>query len=85
MTWGEFYDCVDGFNKRRKEEIRIADQLNHTLGYYVRFAFQDPKHYPKEPFSDKEKDNNTYVATTDVSRAEYARIKYGRKANGANH
>jgi len=65
--------------------VKVENSLNHTLGRYISFAFNDPKHYPKEPFpmTDAEREQidkaRTTVATTDEQRVALARIKYGRK------
>ncbi len=29
--------------------LKEGDLLNHILGQYIRFAFNDPKHYPDQP------------------------------------
>ena len=44
------------FNKKEQERLREADTLNYLLGKYVAFAFNDPKHYPSKPFTEKNTD-----------------------------
>jgi len=77
LTWGDFQDCLEGFNERLKLNRRLEDALNHALGRYVGIAVNDPKKYPKEPFyaNDERKAN---VANTDEERARIARLKYKR-------
>ena len=41
------------FNEKEKQRIKEVDGLNHILGKYIAYAFNDPKHYPKEPFTEK--------------------------------
>ena len=83
MTWGEFNRCLKGYRSRLETKVRIENSLNHTLGRYISFAFNDPKHYPKEafPMTEEERDqiNKGFVATTDDQRIALARMKYGRK------
>lgn len=78
MTFGEFADCIEGYNQRQRNEAQVHDALNHTLGNYMRIAFHDPKHYPKKPFSNDNSDNKE-VANTDEQRIRLARLKYGKK------
>ena len=85
MTWGEFDRCLKGYRSRLETEVKIGNSLNHTLGRYISFAFNQPSKYPKEPFpmTEAERDQidraRTTVATTDDQRVALARIKYGRK------
>ena len=38
---------------KEKEEMRLKeiDTFNYILGKYIAYAVNDPKHYPKEPFT----------------------------------
>ena len=41
------------FNEKEKRRINEMDTLNHLLGKYIAYAFNDPKHYPLNPFTEK--------------------------------
>lgn len=55
MTWGEFSACVEGYQLRLEDQMRLTDIANHTLGHYVAVAFHNPKKYPKKPFLERDK------------------------------
>lgn len=42
------------FNEKEKQRIKEIDGLNHILGRYIAYAMNDPKHYPKQPFTHKD-------------------------------
>lgn len=44
------------FNEKELERLKEIDTLNYLLGKYVGWAVNDPKHYPKNPFSEKNTD-----------------------------
>lgn len=46
---------VRAFNKRQNDKMKEKDALNHILGKYIAFAVNEPKKYPKNPFSMQEK------------------------------
>lgn len=54
------------FNQKEIERLKEVDMLNHTLGKYIGWAINDPKHYPKKPFSD----NTTEIKPMTVSDME---------------
>lgn len=72
-------DCIDGYNAQIENNTKIHDTLNFSLGNYIRIAFHDPKHYPKEPFSRSDDKNTAEICNTDDQRIRMARIKYGKK------
>lgn len=72
-------DCLEGYNKRIEHFIHINDSLNHGLGQYISYAFNAPKHYPKEPFLAHESKKYETFATTDDERIRIAKLKYGKK------
>ncbi len=43
------------YNKKQEEQLKEKDTLNWTMGKYMIYAFNDPKKYPKKPFSLEEK------------------------------
>lgn len=44
------------FNQKEKQKFKDRDGLNYMLGQYIAYAFNDPKHYPKQPFTEKNTD-----------------------------
>ena len=44
------------FNRKEQERFKEKDMLNYMLGKYVAYAFNDPKHYPQKPFTEKDTD-----------------------------
>ena len=69
------------FNEKEKQRIKEVDGLNHILGKYIAYAFNDPKHYPKEPFTEK---NTELKPMTDEDMERQARrntIKMGGVIN----
>lgn len=79
MTWGDFQDCLNGYNDHMKRWNDAIDALNHTLGSYVSYAFNDPKKYPKKPFHTLSEEQERNTAHTDDQRVRMARLKYGKK------
>lgn len=53
----EYEKHIKIYNEKQIERIKEQDSLNYMLGKYIAFAFNDPKHYPNKPFT--EKDNDT--------------------------
>lgn len=47
----QYYKHVRIYNEKEKERVKEKDMLNHMLGKYIGFAFNDPKHYPNKPFT----------------------------------
>jgi hypothetical protein len=70
---------ADGFAEREKRQTELTDLLNHMLGKYIRYAFNDPKHYPKKPFLDSTKEVKRHIAYTGAQRQRYARLRYKKK------
>ena len=44
---------LEAYKKRKEEHLKEQDFLNHLLGRYIAYAFNDPKKYPKKPFLEK--------------------------------
>ena len=44
------------FNEKERQRISEQDTFNYLLGKYVAYAFNDPKHYPSKPFTEKDTD-----------------------------
>lgn len=61
--------------------MKEVDGLNHILGKYIAYAFNDPKHYPREPFT---ADNTELKPMTDDEMEKQGRrntIKMGGVIN----
>ena len=64
------------FNEKEKQRIKEIDTLNYLLGKYMAYGVNDPKHYPKKPFTEKE--NVTLSGITDMEKiAKINTIKMG--------
>ncbi len=50
----QFAKHIKVFNEKEKELYKKQDRLNHMLGQYICFAFNDPKHYPSKPYTEKD-------------------------------
>ncbi len=50
----QYLKHVRVYNQKEKERIKEKDGLNYMLGKYIGFAINDPKHYPSEPFLEKD-------------------------------
>ena len=77
ITFAELIDFIDAFNERREMHLKDEDCLNHALGNYIRIAIHNQKKYPKEPFSAKKSNKQTY--TSDEARMKSVRAKYGEQ------
>lgn len=49
--WAKY---VRVFNEKEVERLKEADVLNHLLGKYIAWAVNDPRHYPRKPFMEKD-------------------------------
>ena len=47
---------IEVFKKKEQQRLREQDLFNYMLGKYVSYAFNDPKHYPSKPFTEKNTD-----------------------------
>ena len=73
----QFAKHIKVFNKKEELRHRETDLFNYVLGKYIAYAFNDPKHYPDKPFSDK---NTDLKPMTDEEMEKQARrntIKMG--------
>ena len=41
------------FGEKEEKRLKEMDTLNFILGKYIAFAVNDPRKYPKQPFTDK--------------------------------
>ena len=49
----QFKKYIKVYKEKEEERIKETDALNHLLGKYIGYAFNDPRHYPSEPFTQK--------------------------------
>jgi len=71
---------ISAFNRRRDDDTRIQDQLNHILGQYVGIAFGDGSKYPKKPLLQENKETPKKQTDDDFERfAKEMTIKMGGK------
>jgi hypothetical protein len=59
MSWGEFLDCLSGYQLRLIEQ----DRNNYNLGHYIRHAIastlNSKNKYPKQPLLTPKKEDKT--------------------------
>lgn len=56
LTPKQWEKYIKVFNEKETQRLKEADTLNYILAKYIGWAVNDPKHYPKEPFSEKNTD-----------------------------
>ncbi len=61
---------VKMFNKKENDRLKELDMFNYMLGKYVAWAVNDPKHYPKQPFTSQ---NTSLKPMTDEEMERQAR------------
>jgi len=49
----QFKKHIKVYKEKEEERIREQDALNHLFGKYIGYAFNDPRHYPSEPFTQR--------------------------------
>ena len=72
---------VKVYQQREQQRLKEKDLFNYILGKYVAYAFNDPKHYPSKPFTEK---NTDLKPMTDEEMEKQARrntIKMGGVIN----
>lgn len=50
LTPNQYTKYVETYRKKSKERLQEKDYLNHLLGQYISYAFNNPKEYPKKPY-----------------------------------
>lgn len=70
LTPNQFKKYVTVYQEKEKNRVIEQDFLNHILGKYISFAFNDPKKYPRKSFLNKEKE---LVEMTDNEMEEMAK------------
>ena len=56
LTPKQWTKHIEAFSQKEKQRIKEKDLFNFMLGKYVAYAFNDPKHYPSKPFTEKNTD-----------------------------
>lgn len=83
MNPREIRVCFKGYQEKIKAQSAMQDNLNHTLGVYIYYAVNNPKKYPKKPFSaGKSESSGGFVGKTDEDVMRYFRQKFGGKQEG---
>lgn len=52
LTPKQWSKYIKVYNEKKKREFNEQDTLNYILGKYIAYSVNDPKHYPKNPFTD---------------------------------
>lgn len=65
------------FNHKEQQRLKEKDLFNHMLGKYVAWAFNDPKHYPTKPFTEKDTDLKPMTDAEMERQARRNTIKMG--------
>ncbi len=47
----QFQKYINVYEKQEEIRLKEKDMLNHILGKYIAYAYNDPKKYPEEPFT----------------------------------
>ena len=68
---------IEVFNKKEKQRLKEKDLFNFMLGKYVAYAFNDPKHYPSKPFTEKDTDLKPMTDEEMEKQARRNTIKMG--------
>ena len=69
------------FHKKEQQRLQEADTLNYVLGKYVAYAFNDPKHYPSKPFTEKNTDLKPMTDEEMERQARHNTIRMGGVIN----
>lgn len=83
LTPKQFNKYIEVWEEKQKNKIKENDQLNWLLGKYICYAYNDPKHYPKEPFTNSSATNTSTIMTDDDMEkiARHNTLKLGGKLN----
>lgn len=59
---------VKVYTEKEKNRLKEIDALNHILGKYIGFAVNDPKNYPKHPFTDNQKKDLQPISDAEMEK-----------------
>lgn len=77
----QFAKHVKVFNQKEQQRLKENDLFNFILGKYVAYAFNDPKHYPSKPFTEKDTDLKPMTDEEMEKQARRNTIKMGGVIN----
>ncbi len=67
--YAKYIQAYERKQKEKQEEIeyqtKLTDSLNYILGRYISWSFNDPNHYPSEPFLSKNQKKEIKQQTDD--------------------
>lgn len=56
------------YKYKKENELQEQDFLNHLLGQYITYAFNNPKKYPKKAYLSKNNANNKQMTDEEMER-----------------
>ncbi len=77
----QFNKYIKVYNEKQLEKFKEKDLLNFMLGKYVAFAFNDPKGYPKKPFTEEDNKPKSMMADEMEKQARQNTILMGGVIN----
>lgn len=83
LTPKQFVKHVRIYNEKEKQRVREQDKLNHVLAYYISFAVNEPKKFPKNPITEEEIEEVNKVMTDDEMERQ-ARLNTIKKGGVMN-
>jgi hypothetical protein len=83
LTPRQFTKHISVYKKKQRERVSEVDTLNHALGQYIGIAINDPKKYPKKPYSNEQK-IDTLKPMSDEQMERFAK-RFTNKLNKQNN
>lgn len=77
----QYMKHVRVFNEKEKQRFREKDGLNYMLAQYIMYAFNNPKKFPKKPFSEKDTELKPMTDEEMERRARHNTIRMGGVIN----
>lgn len=68
LTPKQWAKHIKVFNQKEEDRLKEADTLNFVLGKYIAYAVNNPKQYPKKPFTDKEPVELQPISDTEMEK-----------------
>ena len=65
------------FTEKEQQRLKEKDLFNFILGKYIAYAFNDPKHYPSKPFTERDTDLKPMTDEEMEKQARRNTIKMG--------
>ena len=83
LTPKQWEKYVKVFNEKETNRLQEIDTFNYILGKYIAYAVNDPKHYPKKPFTLEKNAHLKPMSDEEMERqARHNTIKMGGVING---